>query len=266
MRFPAKKILCVVLPMAVLLIASHVLAQEQSQGERTPGAKQELSATVPDLADIIPSATALSGRLVALENKIRGGLDVSAVEREYTRIEADLKDPVNQLQRLKDSKDYRFNKLVVLREKIEQESIRFKEASRPLKEAIRQLGTWRKDWRAEKKRWNEWQSFILKEEGFDKLKPTFAKANDTINTALNLILPKLEAMLSIQEYGGTIQDKINALSTEVDGFLLVGRRSVLIEASPPMVSPRYFSQFGNELWYAVQKGLYEISWPDKRVL
>jgi len=267
MRFPAKKILYVVLPMAVLLTASHLLAHEQSQSDQTSGDKPDVSVAVPvpELADIIPSATALSSRLVALEEKIRGGLDVSAVEREYTKIEADLKVPADQFQRLKDSKDYRFNKLVVLRDKIEQENTRLKETSKPLKEAIRQLGTWRKDWRAEKKRWDEWQSFILKEEGFDKLKPTFAKANDTINTALNLILPKLEALLSVQENGGTVQDKINALSAGVDGFLLVGRRSVLLEASPPMYSLRYFSQFGNELWYAVLKGLYEISWPDKRV-
>jgi small-conductance mechanosensitive channel len=265
MRFPAKKILCVVLPIALLLIASHVWALEEPPDNPTSSTKQELSETIPELAEIIPLSTALSSRLVALENKIRGGLDVSAVEREYTRIEADLKDPADQLQRLKDSKDYRFNMLVILREKIEQENTRFKEASRPLKESIRQLWTWRKDWRAEKKRWDEWQAFILKEEGFDKLKPTFAKANDTINTALNLILPKLEEMLSVQESGGAIQDKINALSAELEGFLLVGRRSVLLEASPPMVSSRYFSQFGGALWYEVQKGLDEISWPDKSV-
>ena len=263
MRLIAKKNL-VMLPMAVLLLASHVWALEESQDDPTSSTKQELSETIPELSEIIPLATALTNRLVALENKVKNVLDVSAVEREYTRIEADLKVPADQLQRLKDSKDYRFNKLVVLREKIEQENTRFKEASSPLKEAIRQLWTWRKDWRAEKKRWDEWQAFILKEEGFDKLKPTFAKANDTINTALNLILPKLEAMLSVQESGGAIQEKVNVLSAEVEGFILVGRRSVLLEASPPMVSPRYFSQFGKELWYSVLKGLYEIPWLNKR--
>jgi hypothetical protein len=132
MRFPAKKILCVVLPIALLLIASHVWALEEPPDNPTSSTKQELSETIPELAEIIPLSTALSSRLVALENKIRGGLDVSAVEREYTRIEADLKDPADQLQRLKDSKDYRFNMLVILREKIEQENTRFKEASRLL--------------------------------------------------------------------------------------------------------------------------------------
>ena len=264
MKFTAKKILCVVLLMAVLLISNHVLAQEQSQGDQPSDAKQEVPPAVPDLADIIPLATELSHRLLVLENKVTGVLDVSAFGREYAKIEADLKGPAGQLQRLKDSKDYRFHKLAELREQIEQKAELFEEISKPLNQAIRQLGTWRKGWRAEKKRWNELQSSLLKEGELDQLKSTFAKAHDTIDTALNLILPKLEVILSVQEKGGTIQAKTNALAVEVDSLILVGRRSVLLDVSPPMFSSRYFSQFGSELWYAVQKGLDEISWPDKR--
>ena len=86
MRFTAKKILGVVLSMVVLLISSHVLAQEQSQGDQISGAKPELPITVPDLAEIIPLATGLSHRLVVLENKVTGVLDVSAFGREYAKI------------------------------------------------------------------------------------------------------------------------------------------------------------------------------------
>ncbi len=126
------------------------------------------------------------------------------------------------------------------------------------------MGMWRKDWLAEKKRWHEFQYSLLKEGELNQLKSTFVKADDTIDTALNLILPQLEVMLSVQEKGGTVQEKINAFASEVDSLILVGRPSVLLEASPSMFSPQYYSQFSNELWYAVQKGLDEISWPDSR--
>ena len=52
--------------MAVFMIASHGLAQEQSQGEEASVQKGESPAAIPDLADIIPAETQLSGRLVTL--------------------------------------------------------------------------------------------------------------------------------------------------------------------------------------------------------
>ena len=264
MRFPSKKIFWLLLPMAIILIASHVLAQEKSTGDQTYDAKEEATLAVPDLAEIIPLAAELTSRLVTLENKVADGLDVSSVEGEYAKIEASLKEPANQLQQLKDSKEYNYNKLVDLREKIEQENTMFREIGKPVSRAIGQLGAWREEWLAEQKRWNELQSFLLKEEELVQLKSTFVKADDTIERALNLILPQLDVLLSIQQKGGTIQPKINVLAAEVDSLILLGRRNVLLEASPPMFSPRYFSQFSNELWYAVQKGLDEISWPDSR--
>jgi len=264
MRLPAKKILRIVLPIAVILISSHALPHEQSQVDQTSGAKRESPAPAPDLAEIIPLATKLSRRLAALENKATGVLDISEVERMYAVIEANLKNPASQLQRLKDSKEYRFNKLVNLREVIEQESELFVEISETLSKEIRQLGDWRKEWLAEKKRWNEWQSSLLEEGALDQVKSTFEKANDTIDKALNLVLPQLEAMLSLQEKAGNIQAKIDALGAQLDGLSLVKRPGVLFEKSLPMFSSRYLSQFRGELWYAVRQGLDEISWPGKR--
>ena len=264
MRLPAKRILGVMLMMAVLLISSHGLAQEQPQGDQTHVAGEEPTPTAPDLADIVPLASELTTRLVALENGIKGALDISTVEEKYDGLEANLKDPAAKLQRLKDSKDYKYNKLVDLREAIKHENELFEEISKPLGQAIRQLGAWREEWLAEKERWNEWQSSLLKEGDLDQLKSTFGKANDTIDRALSLVLSQLEAMLRVQEKAGNIQVRINDLAAELDGLIMDERRGTLFSASPPMFSSRYFSQFGSGLWYALQRGLDEISWPGTR--
>ena len=262
MKLSAKKILKIVLPIAALLIPIQVLAQDQSQIDQSSDAKRELSVPAPDLAEIIPLAATLSSRLTALENKVAGLLDISEVGSKFAVIEAHLNDPASQLQRLKDSKGYRFNKLVELREAIEQESELFEKINDPLKKAIRQLGTIRIEWLAEKKRWNEWQSSLLEEGALDQFKSTFAKANDTIDMAQEIILSQLKSMLTIQEKAGNIQVTINTLQAEIN--VSVKRQGVIIEASPPMFSSRYFSQFSNELSYALQQGLDEISWPDSR--
>lgn len=150
--------------MVVLLISSQGVAHDQSPGAQPAVVKAKLSAVAPDLAEIIPLASKLSGRLAVLKKKVEGVLDISALESKYVKIEDNLKDPVSQLQRLKDSKDYRFKKLVALRETIGQENDLFEKIDEPLNKAIRQLGIWRSEWLAEKKRWNGLQS-SLREDG-----------------------------------------------------------------------------------------------------
>ena len=253
-----------VLPMALLLISVQVPAQEQSKSDQVPEVKEEVTITVPDLADIIPLATELSGRLATLENKITGVLDVSEVKRKYDSIRADLEGPAGQLQQLKESKDYSYRKLVELREVIETENKLFEKTSKPLGQSIRQLGALRKEWLAEKQRWNEWQSALLEDADLDQLKATFAKATSTIETALNLVIPQLERLLSLQEKTGDIQATIDALTIEIDHLIVENQRGALLYASPPMFSSEYFSQFSSELSYAAQKSLNEISWPGSR--
>ena len=114
-----KKILGVVLPMTVILISSHALPHEQSQVARTTTAKAEAPAPAPDLAEIIPLATKLTGRLAVLENQIADLLDISAVQSNFVEIEASLKDHAGQLPRLKESKDYRYRNFVDLIEAID---------------------------------------------------------------------------------------------------------------------------------------------------
>ncbi|MGD9132123.1 MAG: mechanosensitive ion channel [Desulfobacterales bacterium] len=266
MKLPKKKILAVVLPIAILLIPFQVSAQDQSQSDQTAAAKPDLPASAPDLADIIPKATKLAADLATLENRVTGAPDVSEFEKKVAEIEESLKDPAAQLQQIKDAKDGRLNKLVEIRRVIEQENKLFEEIIKPLGEAIHQFGTWRNNWLAEKQHWNQWQSALLEEGDLAPLQSTFARAKDTIDKALEIVVSQLNLMLKAQERAGKTQSKLIALDTELDSLVLAARSSVRISMSPPMYSPRYFSQYSSELWYALQKGLAGISWPDRRFL
>ena len=264
MSLPVQKILGIVLQIAVLLISSHVLAQEPSNGDQPSGANREVSVSAPDLAEIIPMATILSGNLATLEVKISGAFDVLEFERKYARIDANIEVLATQLQQIKDSKDSRFNKLVELREAFERENELFEEINKPLSETIRQFGVWRKDWRAEKQRWNEWQSILLEDGDLDQLKPTFAKAKDTIDTAIDIVLSHLKSMLTVQEKAGDIQAKIFSHTIALDALMFAARPGVRDNTYPPMFTSRYASQFGSGLWLGVQKGMDEIIWPSSR--
>jgi small-conductance mechanosensitive channel len=207
----------------------------------------------------------LSGRLLSLKKSILGLVDFSSVEKRYAEIDANLKDPANQLEKLKLSKYYRLRKLVELGEVIEQEGELFEETNKPLNRAISQLESWRAEWLTEKKKWNRLQSSLLKEHGeLDQLKPTVEKANNTINMALNLVRKQMAVMLRLQEKTSNIYAKINAISTELDYLITDKQRTALLDQFPPMFSSRYLSQFKSSLWYEMQIGILDISQADKR--
>jgi hypothetical protein len=183
----------------------------------------------------------------------------------YENIQAKMEDHDSHLQRLKDTKDYRHNKLVTLREAIKQEHKLFEDISEPIHEAIRQFGAWREEWLMEKKRWKEWQDSLVKEKGLDQLRSNFEKANDTIHTALNLVLPQLEAMFRIQDKGGTIDARLKILTDELDSMIVEERRGALLNEFPPMFSMQFLSQLRSRVvWDEAKKGMYEISWPGAR--
>jgi potassium efflux system protein len=266
MRHPAKKIFRVVLPIAVILLSSHVLAQEQPNGDKIPEIKQDVSVSAPDLADIIPKATKLSAELAILKNRVVGLLDVSDFEKKVAGIEEKLQGPAAQLQQIKDSKEGSLDKFVEIRRVIERQNELLEEISRPLGEAIRQLGAWRSHWQTEKRQWSEWQSVLLNDADLETLKSIFAKAMATIDEALKIVNSQLVPMLTAQERAGDIQARAIALDAEIDALILTARSGVRVNISPPMFSPSYFSQYSSELWYALLKGLAETPWISTRFI
>ena len=264
MRYPAKKILSVVLPIAVFLLASHVFAQEQTSGDQTPATTRDKSVPAPDLADIIPQATKLSADLAMLKNRVRDLLDVSGFEKNYAGIEKKLQGAAAQLQQIKDSKDGDPDKFAEIRMVIERQDELLEAISQPLGETIRQLGAWRNHWQAQKQQWNTWLPIVRKDGELDPLQSIFAKAMATIDEALEIIHSQLGQMLTVQERAGNIQAKIIALNAEIDALILAARSGVRVNISPPMFSPSYFYQYSRQLWYALLKGLSESSWVGTR--
>ena len=81
------------------------------------------------------------------------------------------------------------------------------------------------------------------------------------------MLSRLEALLTVQERGGTLQEELNALSVKQNMLIEAEQRSSLIGESPPMLSPQFFSAFkSGEMWSAAMHATTDITWPDGRFL
>ncbi len=113
----------------------------------------------------------------------------------------------------------------------------------------------------EQTRWNEWRSFVHQQGELDRLRATFEKADGTIETALDLVLARLEAVLAVQERAGGIREELDSLELDLKALLEEERRGTLLDESPPMLSTKFFSQFKNrDMWSAVIKAPEEIIW------
>ena len=130
-----------VLLMAIFSITGHVLANEQSQKDNASSIEQELVAATPALAEIIPLATQLSGRLVILEKKVKNVLDSLVLEKNYAGIEVELNNYLDQLKQLKALNSNKLRKLADLKKKIQRQSELLEKTSRPLSKVISQFQT-----------------------------------------------------------------------------------------------------------------------------
>lgn len=218
-KIPGKELFLVLAVFFMLFAWSlHAVAAENPTEKLTapPGEAASTTASVPDLAEIVPMEIKLAGRLQELEKQLQFGLDSVGLDKSYTELEADVEGLSKQLDILKNNQEYKYNKLVDLREYLNQKSETFLLVNKPLSSSIRRLSELRKEWQAEESRWNEWQTALLQEGELEQLRDTFDEANVVIKTALDSILSELDVMLAVQERSGGIERSLDNLIGEVD--------------------------------------------------
>ncbi|MGA9270513.1 MAG: hypothetical protein WBV45_07825, partial [Lutimonas sp.] len=263
------KFLLIILTAASFLLLCSIYAQAE-EGEPTDQQAESAAEAspvitpVPDLAEIVPLEVKLAGRVKDLEKKLQTGLDSELLEKSYVELKSALAELEDKLETLNQTEQYKYNKLVDLRELLKRKSDTFELVNKPLSLAIRNLGALRKEWQAEEVRWNEWQAALLKEGEFEQLRSIFERASESINTALDLILSRLDSLLAVQERAGEIEQKIDTLYGDVDTLIDEERRSTLFNDTPPMFSPKYVSQLRNSsLWQEVLNEVRSLSLTDR---
>ena len=251
-----------ILLLAGMLAFSAKPALTQPQENPQPPVEEEPSTAMPDLADIVSLAGKVNGRLNDFDRQMKRGLNLSAIDKQYSGIEERLRDLIQNLDRLNQSQDHTYNQLVRLREKINDENELYRVISLPVRQEIRRLEGWRKSWQAEQEKWHAWRASLQVEGEADRLQITFIKVKDTIERALERVLSRLTAVLAVHERGGDIQDDIDALNVELTALIDDERRSTLLDKSPPILSVDFFSQFrGGAMWSRSMDAIGKIVWP-----
>src|SRR5262245_12462314 len=104
--------------LALVLCPVRLPAQE-SQGTQSPAATTAQPPAVPEFADLIPLATALSGRLASLEKAFADTGDRSRIEQQLRDLSALVDEYARQLLALKALSDPRAGRLPQLKAEID---------------------------------------------------------------------------------------------------------------------------------------------------
>jgi len=247
-----------------LLLSSQVSAQTLTM--QTPAPAEEATPTTPDLADIIPLASVLPGRLAQLKNKIKGLPDIPLIENQFSEYQQRVDGIGNQLVNTQNAEGMNLYKLININRLLRDEETYFEYINSPLGKEIRKVAAWKTEWVEEKKRWNQWKDSLFTDSEPEQIKEVFAGAYATIDTSIEILQLQLETMLRAQAKGAAVKTKIHMLQAETLALISASRTDSLLEASPQMFSADYFGQFRPELWHKTVTNLQMISWPDSRFI
>jgi len=261
MRLLAVKILWVVFLAALFLMPAGLAAQNKPPTPPPAPAKPERSSEAPDLAELVLRANKLNNRLAVLETKISHGLDLNALEKRLEKVEARLEEYPSIIQELKAYPTLNYEKLSSLKDTLHLNAKNLAEIIDPVIEAVSKLATARKQWLAEKKRWQEWHSVLTADETLEEVKSTFTGAQNTINAALQSINQELKPLLELLKISGRVDTKINRFLAEIDFLISARRRAILSEETPPMFSLAYLSQLRRLTSLELERGMQAVSWP-----
>jgi hypothetical protein len=105
--------------LLALLLSPGRLSAQAPQDAQSPAVVKEQPPAAPELADLIPLATALSVRLASLEKTIADTGDRSQVEHQLGEVAARVEQDAREFQALKDSHDARAGRLSELKAQVE---------------------------------------------------------------------------------------------------------------------------------------------------
>ncbi|MBE0617155.1 MAG: mechanosensitive ion channel, partial [Proteobacteria bacterium] len=101
----------------------------------------------------------------------------------------------------------------------------------------------KKEWTEEKARWKESRAALKKEADAKAVEPTFAEAQQTIDSALKLLSGTATPLVDFQRKVVEVQSAAQALVESADVLLQEMKGDVLRRSRPSLLSPRFYAQF-----------------------
>ena len=242
------KVLAVV-PLSVLLIGMAIglfifcsVIPVFCEETPVPVRSAETMSPVPSLAEVVYQAGTLGQRLDVLKTRIDAVDGLRKVEQrlEQAKNQTDLFHTRLGAINADDLQSYQ--QLAALKGEVRGEADAVKRMSGFLTEIIQDVESRRRNWLAEKNRWDQWRLQMGADLSLKSVAAAFARAKTDIDQALDIISRKLEPLLEVQQKAGDIGSKISSLTDQIDAMMAQQRGGTLRGGMPNMFSIAYLQQ------------------------
>jgi len=215
------------------------------------------------ISDLISFSTELSGRLSALQRDLQLGFDLAGIEEALAETTEELKALSARLKQMKTDSRLGFERLSELKAETMASGRKLQEAWKPLSNRIKQVERWHHEWSLDKERLLALESSLPRDESSKNLRPTIARAKETIDKATKLISEELKSLLATENKAAGVKATADSLVADIEGLLQALRGDLLQKTAPSMFSSEYFGQFNTALWDDLGKGfqfVYRSQW------
>ena len=235
-----RRFICIFVVIGMLFFSTviPVLGEETSP----PANSAETLPSVPSLSDVVYQAGSLGQRLDVLKTRIDAvdGLRKMEQRLEQAKKQTDLFH--NRLKALTADDLQSYQQLVALKGEVRGEGDAIDQLVETLAGTIREVESRRRNWLAEKNRWDQWRLQLGADLSLNSVANAFERAKTDIDQALDIISRKLEPLLEIQQKAGDIGSRINGLINQMDAIMAKQRGGSMRGGTPTMFSAGYLRQ------------------------
>lgn len=262
-RKTARLLIFLTLVFASLTVLCGAACAQESRGPATPS---EQATGVPPLgmADLLRFSTGLAERESVLENELATLLDLAGAEKRLSVASMGVEGLAQEFETLKSTTVHSYERASEFKARVAARARLVDEGIESLSQQIGKLELRKKEWTEENTRLKELRDSIPQDVPRQSVEPILARAQRSIDTALELISKRLKLVLTVQEKAADIQAEVGDLAAAVSAMVAATRIDLFRKSSPSVFSERFYSQFGLETWQGLQKGINAVQWPNRQ--
>ena len=233
-------------------------AQETATPLSTGAAGPETGSSLT-ISDLISFSTELSARLSTLQRNMEIGLDLPGFEKDLEKTKEQLKVLSARLKQMKADGRLGYERLSALKAEMVASAKELEKTWKPFAHLIKKVERWSQEWSQDKERLLALESSLPRDESSKMVRPTIARAKETIDKAGKLISDNMKSLLATENKAADVQATADSLVAEIDGLLQALRGDLFHKSAPSMFSSKYYGQFNTALGDDLGKSFEFIS-------
>ncbi len=250
-----------VAPLSVL----HDAVSAQEPGSPATTSEQTTSAPAPlGMADLLRFSTRLAERESILENELTTLLDLSGVEGRFSAWRTSVEGLAQEFETLKSTAGHSYELASEFKARLAAKARLLDERIESLSQEIGELELWKAEWTDEKNHLKELRNSVPQDVPRRTVEPTLARAQRSIDTALEIISKRLKLVMAVQQKAADIQAKVDDLEAAVSTMVAATRSDLFRKSTPSVFSAKFYSQFGQGTWQGLREGINTVQWPNRQ--